>query len=142
MQAKDGETEFAHIPDWYVWERKCAREEVVNGSYLLQDDVDIYIVKDYQALYDVGQGKLVQNNDGISLYKQDGELIYNQPPLYSHSILSDFFWYELGDVICIGTNKILYYCFPKAEGDFVSKTRLATEELYKLKKEAQTCKTK
>jgi hypothetical protein len=30
---------------------------------------------------------------------------------------------------------MLYYCFPKTEGDFVSKTRLATEELYKLKKE-------
>ena len=135
MQAKDGETEFAHIPDWYVWERKCAREEVVNGSYLLQDDVDIYIVKEYQALYDVGQGKLVQNNDGISLYKQDGELIYNQPPLYSHSILSDFFWYELGDVICIGNNDITYCCIPKNLKNVVTKARLVAEELYKIKKE-------
>jgi hypothetical protein len=40
-------------------------------------------------------------------------------------------------VISIGTNKISYYCFPKTEGDFVSKTRLAAEELYKIKKAEQ-----
>ena len=27
---------------------------------------------------------------------------------------------------------VLYYCFPKTKGDFVAKTRLATEELYKI----------
>ena len=33
---------------------------------------------------------------------------------------------------CIGDKKILYYCFPKDSGDIVAKTRLATEEIYKL----------
>ena len=35
--------------------------------------------------------------------------------------------------ICIGDNSALYYCFPKSGGDIVAKTRLAAEELYKLK---------
>jgi hypothetical protein len=30
---------------------------------------------------------------------------------------------------------MLYYCFPKCEGDFVAKTRLAAEEIYKIEKE-------
>jgi hypothetical protein len=29
----------------------------------------------------------------------------------------------------------LYYCFPREKGDFVAKTRLAAEEMYKLYKE-------
>ena len=37
-------------------------------------------------------------------------------------------------MICIGNNDVLYYCFPKNAGDVVAKTRMATEELYKLKK--------
>ena len=36
-------------------------------------------------------------------------------------------------MICIGNHDALYYCFPK-DGDVVAKTRLAAEELYKLKK--------
>jgi hypothetical protein len=36
-------------------------------------------------------------------------------------------------VICIGNKDALYYCFPK-DGTSVAKTRMATEELYKMKK--------
>lgn len=51
------------------------------------------------------------------------------------SLYADYFWYEIGDVICIGDNGTLYYCFPKEGGDVVAKARLATEELYKLQKQ-------
>ena len=37
-------------------------------------------------------------------------------------------------MICIGNQDALYYCFPQGGGDVVAKTRLAAEELYKLKK--------
>ena len=37
-------------------------------------------------------------------------------------------------MVCIGDQNVLYYCFPKGAGDIVAKTRLAAEELYKLKK--------
>ena len=64
----------------------------------------------------------------------DGKLEYCQKPLASYSLYSDYFWYEIGDVICIGDVNVLYYCFPKDCGDVVAKTRLATEELYKIAK--------
>ncbi len=35
-------------------------------------------------------------------------------------------------MICIGNTEVLYYCFPTGGGDVVAKTRLATEELYKM----------
>ena len=38
-------------------------------------------------------------------------------------------------MICIGDQETLYYCFPQDGGDVVAKTRLATEELYKIKKQ-------
>ena len=46
---------------------------------------------------------------------------------------ADYYWYEIADTICIGNNDVLYYCFPKG-GDVVAKTRMATEEMYKLYK--------
>ena len=58
-----------------------------------------------------------------------------QTPLASYSLYADYYWYEIGDMICIGTKDVLYYCFPKEGQDVVAKTRLAAEELYKLCKE-------
>jgi hypothetical protein len=57
-----------------------------------------------------------------------------QKTLSSYSVNSDYYWYEIGDMISIGGGKMLYYCFPKVTGDFVAKTRLAAEELYKIQK--------
>ena len=41
---------------------------------------------------------------------------------------------EIGDMICIGNSQVLYYCFPTEGKDVVAKTRLAAEELYKLRR--------
>ena len=96
--------------------------------------MDIAVLTDTKNLYMVGEGRLTHGAEGFHLTGCDGKIDYEQKPLSSYSLNSDYYWYEIGDVISIGTNKMLYYCFPKTEGDFVSKTRLATEELYKIKK--------
>ena len=41
-------------------------------------------------------------------------------------------FYELGDVVVLGNSQVLYYLFPKCEGDIVAKIRIAQEELYKI----------
>ena len=60
--------------------------------------------------------------------------------LACHRLYADYFWYELGDMICIGDRDVLYYCFPQGNGDVVAKTRLAAEELYKLKRAERAAK--
>ena len=132
MKAKEGETEFSHIPDWYKWERECVKKEIEDGTYKLDIDVKICAMVDTDCIYDVGDGHLTHSREGFHLTGCDGELDYIQKPLASYSLYADYFWYKLGDIICIGNNDILYYCFPKGEGDIVAKTRLAAEELYKI----------
>ena len=132
LHATAGVTEFEHIPDWYRWERECVRQELERGSYLLDTDVEIGMLVDYKALYMVGEGHLTHDNNGFVLTGCDGKLHYEQKPLASYGLNSDYFWYEIGDMICIGNRDALYYCFPKKEG-VVSKTRLAAEELFKLR---------
>lgn len=127
------EPKFTHIPDWYAWEREQVKEEILAGTYLLDVPCDIGILKDYKALYLVGSGRLHHDKNGFVLEGCDGKLHYEQPPIASYSLNSDYFWYEIGDIISIGTNDCLYYCFPK-EGDIVAKTRIAAEELYKIAK--------
>ena len=134
LRATDGDPAFTHIPDWYAWQRKQVRKELEEGTYRLEAEVKIGVLVDYKAIYMVGSGKLIHDENGFHLTGCDGKLEYEQGPLSCYSLYADYFWYEIGDVICIGNHDVLYYCFPQNCGDVVAKTRLATEELYKLKK--------
>lgn len=125
---------FTHVPDWYRWEREQVRKELEDGTYRLEVDVDISMMVNYNAIYQVGEGHLTHTAEGFRLTGCDGKLDYVQGPLSCYSLYSDYYWYEIADMICIGNNDGLYYCFPKGEGDVVAKTRLAAEELYKMKK--------
>ncbi len=122
---------FGHIPDWYSWERECVKKQLEDGSYRLDVDVDIYMMVNTKCIYRVGEGHLSHTKEGFCLTGCDGELNYTQGPTSSYSLYSDYYWYEIGDMISIGNNRAIFYCFPKGEGDVVAKTRLATEELYK-----------
>ena len=132
MKGEDGTTEFEHIPDWFAWERDCVREELQADTYSLDVPVDICILKGTKKLYRVGEGRLTHSREGFVLDGCEGKLHYTQKPLASYSLYADYYWYELGDVICIGDNDALYYCFPKTDATPVAKARLAAEELYKL----------
>ena len=140
LSAVEGETRFSHVPDWYDWQREQVRKEIAEGCYRLETDVEIGLLVDHKALYMVGDGHLSHSADGFVLTGCEGKLHYTQPPIFSYSLNSDYFWYEIGDVISIGDRNCLYYCFPKDKGISVAKARIATEELYKIAKEAKNAK--
>ena len=131
MCAKDGVTEYPHIPDWYAWERACVREELENGTYLLDTDVRIGAQVNSRAIYMIGDGHLRHDCNGFHLTGCDGKLSYRQKPLFSYTLNADYYWYQIADMVSVGTRDCLYYCFPEKEG-VVTKTRLATEELFKI----------
>ena len=133
LHASEGETEYPHIPDWYAWQRACVREEIENGTYRLDTEVDIRVQVNLDGVCEIGTGRLVHDCDGFRLTGADGELDYRQSAVFSHTLYSDYYWYEIGDVIGIGDNEISYFCFPKSSVS-VTKARLATEELYKIKR--------
>lgn len=134
LSAKEGVTEFSHVPDWFDWERSCVREEIERGEYSMDIPVDILMTLTDYKFYRVGEGRLRHDSNGFVLDGCGGELHYEHKPLCSHSVNSDFYFYQIGDMISFGNQEHLFYCFPKTEGDVVCKARLAAEEIYKIKK--------
>jgi len=134
LSAKDADTVYPHIPDWYRWQRDCVRKELEDGTYLLDTDVDIAVQVNLDGVCMIGEGHLTHDLNGFHLTGGDGKLDYSQSPVHSHTLYSDYYWYEIGDVIGIGDNEFSYFCFPKKNVS-VTKARLATEELYKMKKQ-------
>lgn len=131
LEALEGPTEFSHIPDWYAWEREQVRAELLRGTYRWEADVCIRVLRDYKAIYEVGSGHLTHSPEGFTLTGCEGTLRYTQKPTASYGLYADYYWYEIGDMVCIGDQEFLYYCFPQSPTP-VAKPRLAAEELYKL----------
>ena len=134
MKAESGKTEFSHIPDWYDWERECVRREIEDGKYSIDLPVDIVMTVTDHKFYRVGEGRLKHDINGFVLDGCDGKLHYEHKPLCAHTVNSDFFFYQIGDVVSFGNNDHLFYCFPKTEGDIVCKIRFAAEEIYKIRR--------
>jgi len=136
LAANEGKTEHSHIPDWYRWQRECVRKEIEDGTYLIDTDVDIIMQVNLDCVCKIGKGHLVHNENGFRLTGADGKLDYSQSPAFTHTLYSDYYWYEMGDVIGIGDNEFSYFCLPEKNVS-VTKARLATEELYKLKRRSR-----
>jgi len=131
LRSLTGEAVFTHVPDWYEWERRRVRRELEDGTYRLDAEVDVGMLVDFKAIYMVGSGRLVHDRSGFTLTGCGGKLRFTRPAKACYSLYADYYWYELGDVICIGDRQTQYYCFPRG-GVPVAKARLATEELYKM----------
>lgn len=133
LVSSDGDG-FLHVPDWFKWQREKVKEELTGGEYFYEGEVDILVSVDTKRLYSIGEGKLTHSKDGFHLVGCDGELDFTQKPLTSHSVYADLNWYEIGDMISVGDNEKLFYCFPKDKSTPVAKLRLAAEELYKIER--------
>lgn len=128
---------FDCIPSWFAWQRECVRKEIEQKTYKFFEKVNIFMANDTKHIYSVGSGELTHTPEGFKLTSDDGSFEYSQNPQASHSICADFYWYEIGDVISIGNQQALYYCFPKKENVPVAKVRLAAEEMFKIYKQSR-----
>ena len=134
IKAISGITEYDNPSSWYHFERESVKKEILNKTYSETIDVDIYGLKDLKCIYKIGKGTLHHDLNGFTLKGCNDKLEYHQSVEESYSLYSDFNWYEIDDVVCIGNYKARFYCVPTNKKDIVAMLRLATEELYKLKR--------
>ena len=133
-----GDFVFDSVPRWYAWERAEIAKEVKEGTFSIDCDVNILVLRDFKAVYDIGRGHFTQDAAGIRVTGANGELDFTHPASASYSLYADYFWYELGDMICTGNRDFLYYCFPDPAARVpVAKARLGAEESFKLAKSSR-----
>ena len=136
LRAHEGETEFAHIPDWFAWERECVREEVRGGTYHFEDTVDVHSMPRTNSFIPLGEAKLVQDiNEGFILtghYRGEDYRIQRAPlQINSLHVEYEFPHVKPLDCIDISTENDSFYCFPSRK-NVETKLAFATEEIYLL----------
>ena len=136
IEAVEGETEFAHIPDWYEWERACVREEVEAGTYdsgVLPVHVDS--LPNAKKFIHLGKGTMQHDMNGFHVHGTDFDgdpfdMEIPVPSLYSVHIEYEYLG-KFGDCVDLNTLQDTWYTYPEVPGQFsVTKMALATEELY------------
>ena len=134
LEALEGETEFDHIPDWFEWERQQVRQQIENGTYRYEDEVDVWSLPRIYRYIPLGKAKLTHDaENGFILeghYRGQVYRIQRQPSqTNSLHVEYDFGPLKAIDCLDISTENDSFYCKP-SQTDVITKLAFATEEIY------------
>ena len=127
------EAGFAHIPDWYNWEREEVRKEVQAGTYRFEDDVR---VEDYYStkvgFVNAGDAHVIHDENGFTFTGTvDGKPFnLNKPVSSMYSVHIEYDFLGRGDAFDIATETTSYFMFLKTAENYLTKMHFAQEELY------------
>lgn len=135
LKANEGITEFDHIPNWYKWQIKNVKEEVISGKYNFEDDVEVYTLPNTNKIHYLGKAKVT--HDAINGYILQGhyrneDYCMIRKPLAANSIQVEYDHVHIKPFDCfvINTEDDTYFIYPSKK-NVITKLAIATEEIYK-----------
>ena len=134
LAANAGETEFAHVPDWFLWEREQVRAEIERGAYFFSDTVDVHSLPRCWNFEALGTATLTHDADNgfvLEGHYREKDYRIERKPLQTNSlhVEYDFPHIKPYDCLDISTENDSFYCFPTKE-NVVTKLAFATEIIY------------
>lgn len=137
LEAHEGATRFAHIPDWYRWERENVFAEVEAGTYCIEDDVTVHTLPK-SRYYDQGTGRFRQDMTGTHFtcdyYGEKFRM--DLAPNQLESVHIEFGYRDrktrevFGDCLDISKPDDSFWLHPVNIRDCIMKISIATEALY------------
>ncbi len=136
LAAEEGDTEFAHVPHWFEWEREQVKAQIQNGTYHFEDTVDVYSMPGCWKMPSLGKAKLTHDpTEGWVLegHYNGKDYRIQRMPLQMNSLHVEYDWYRIkrADCLDISTSKDSFYCYPSQE-NVVTKLAFATEEIFEM----------
>lgn len=135
LKANEGNTEFDHIPNWYKWQIKNVKEEIISGKYNFEDDVEVYTLPNTNKIHYLGKAKVT--HDAINGYILQGhyrneDYCMIRKPLAANSIQVEYDHVHIKPFDCfvINTEDDTYFIYPSKK-NVITKLAIATEEIYK-----------
>lgn len=134
LRALEGVTEFAHIPDWFDWERQQVKKQIEEGTYSFEDEVEVFSLPRVYRYIPLGKAKLTHDpENGFRLeghYRGERYCIHREPAqTNSLHVEYDFGPIDKKDYVDISTQNDSFYCRPTKQ-NVITKLAFATEELY------------
>ena len=139
MKALQGETEFSHIPNWFQWERENVRQQLLDGTYCYEEELQVLSTPGVNEYINLGTAKVthdLQNGFVIEGYYNGNNYRIHRPTkgIYALHVEYQFKHLKYSDCFEISTTKDSFYCMTKKK-DIITKLSLATEEAFKIANE-------
>ena len=140
LECVNGETKFDYPSKWYKWEKKCVKEEVINGTYHFDDDVRV------EKLLGAGIGFVPQEGhyhlthdikEGFNVKGTDNDFTFHRSSLQSYAIHIEYNYEDRGAFLELADNKDTYFIYPLNKLQQLTKIHFAVEHIYDLMKEAK-----
>jgi hypothetical protein len=135
LKAVEGETEFAHVPDWFEWERAEVKRQIESGEYSFEDDVEIYSQPGCYSFPYLGKGTLTHNEkDGFVVrgHYNGEDFCIHRTPIQTNSLHVEYNFGKIkpmADCIDVSTEEDSFYCYPTKK-NVATKIAFATEIFY------------
>jgi len=135
LEALEGETEFRHIPDWFEWQREQVRQQIEDGTYRFEDEVDVWSMPRCWRFMKLGRAKLshdIRNGFTLDGHYRGQDYHIERKPIQSNSlhIEYDYCYLKPEDAVDISTETDNFTCYPVHARNVVTKLAFATEILY------------
>jgi len=139
LSALEGEHYFTDIPSWYLWEKEEVRKEVRNGTYVYEDEVEVYGFPRFWRFIRLGKAKVRHTiEEGFVIegtYRKKPYRIIKGPiEAETLHVEYDFLHIKPHDCFDITYENDSYYCFT-GKRNVLTKLNFAVEEIYALHRE-------
>ena len=137
LKATEGETEFPHIPDWFKWEQEQVRQQIIDGTYSYDDEVEVYSFPRCYRFIPLGKARVhhdFENGFTLDGHYRGEDYHIHRPPKGMNSLHVEYNFHRLRKENCfdISTETDSFYCYPTRNPNIITKLAFATEEIYKL----------
>ena len=144
LRALNSETEFAHVPDWYNWQREQVKKQIEEGTYSFEDRVDAYGFPRCWRYIPLGKATVTHDPENGFIVRghyrgKDYEVCRTPAQMNSLHVEYDYNYFRGEDCFDISTEKDSVYCFP-TQKNVLTKLAFATELLYLRSQEKKTVK--
>lgn len=130
LKARDGETYFSHIPDWFNWQKENVRKEVRSNKYNIDVECEVFTLPNTKCFYHQNKGRLIQTSNGtelhVNLYGEERVIKYSG--LNLESVHVEYNYKNYGDMLDFSVQNDSIWMHPYHK-DLITKVSLATEEI-------------
>ena len=129
LKATEGETEFPHIPDWFEWERAQVRQQILDGTYRYEDELDVYSFPRCYRFIPLGRATVrhdFENGFTIDGHYRGRDYHIHRPAKGMNSLHVEYDFHRFRKENCfdISTETDSFYCYP-TNPDIITKDTIA-----------------
>ena len=116
-----------------VWQRGEVEKEIRNGTYRCEFAVRVEALPNAKGFIPMGEGRLVQEENGFTLSVQNRELFFDHSS--RESVQTEYNYRDRGPCIVLSDKDCCYYIYSDDPGFGPTKIQFAGEYYYRMRKQ-------